>query len=86
MIPIDANGLYQLKQSTTMPSFFNDIPASGKQLLAVISPGQVGTDPQLIGARYLAARFLSKDRLDQFIDSVASVQVQAVPDVVPVYQ
>lgn len=81
VIPIDSNGLFQLKESTTMPSFMSEIPQTGTQVLAVVSPGSLGTDPQMIGIKYLVTRLFARSRLDQFINSLAIVQVEAVPDV-----
>jgi|GEM_PF-1213108 len=80
-VPIDAVGLRQLKESTTIPRFFAEIPSHGKQMLAVVSPGSLGTDAEKIGVKYLTARLLSRSKLEQLIESVASVRVQDVPDV-----
>ncbi len=81
VLAIDKPAMRQIIDQTTMPYAMSGIPHNGRQLLAVVEPGELGTDGVTLGWDYMIRRIFDPSAIPDFLNRLTVVQTQELPSI-----
>jgi hypothetical protein len=81
ILEIGREQLEVLVEQTTGAHMLTGVPRDGRQIVAVVRPGEYGTDAVLIGLSYLWTMHFAPAELTRFLSHLVAIQIQEGPSV-----